>query len=642
MGTSSSNALYDSFDAALADARAHAQTWCRDLDADPEQKKHGANRASREVRSGRYVDVVPEALANPRARAASRACAETIGFRIEDESEPSESFVRYFSGDCEWALEEGGLRTWATPYALSIMGSRMTSNCPFGNGNGYGDGRAISVGEMVNPVTGQRHEMQLKGGGRTPFCRGADGRAVLRSSIREFLASEAVHALGVETTRALCLIESVNATTARRPWYSPSSDEEHAKRLPTVDDPRLREYSPEQQRRNRRNVKATKARSGRDDRGAVRDYNARVAEFHANRTHRSVLQTRDRTGSDGSSEGAAREDRQACRLREFPETIEEHGEDMAKVTRAMLEKSGVKIARMVAGWLRVGFCQGNFNADNCLVGGRTMDYGPFGFMDRYDPAFAKWTGSGDHFAFMAQPKAGLTNFAVLAISCAPLLRGGSDEAAEIIRGMESVFEDEVDDAFRAKLGFATSASSSVARDLFRGERGLEALMYEDQADWTLAWRQLAECAEVSDSANDDALLAPLLDNCFYGCKPMSTERRTKWSDFIRRWRDALEASGTSLSDAAGACEASIRNTSYANICSSTHTPKRRRATFPWFTNYKNSRKALTVVTATPQSLTQSITSRRPRNLSVPEASRSCLDPRKRVRCSHERTRAQDI
>jgi uncharacterized protein YdiU (UPF0061 family) len=61
------------------------------------------------------------------------------------------------------------MRTWATPYALSIMGQRMTSNCPFGNGNGYGDGRAISVGEMVNPVTGQRYELQLKGGGGRRF-----------------------------------------------------------------------------------------------------------------------------------------------------------------------------------------------------------------------------------------------------------------------------------------------------------------------------------------------------------------------------------------------------------------------------------------------------------------------------------------
>ena len=128
------------------------------------------------------------------------------------------------------------LRSWATPYALSIMGQPYTDNCPFGNGNGYGDGRAISIGEVVIPAavrggaadpaipaetegSGERRwEMQLKGGGTTPFCRGADGRAVLRSSIREFLASEAMHALGVPTTRALSLIVSEEEMSQRR-WF---------------------------------------------------------------------------------------------------------------------------------------------------------------------------------------------------------------------------------------------------------------------------------------------------------------------------------------------------------------------------------------------------------------------------------------
>ncbi|KAH8092341.1 hypothetical protein JL720_5310 [Aureococcus anophagefferens] len=73
------------------------------------------------------------------------------------------------------------------------------------------------------------------------------------------------------------------------------------------------------------------------------------------------------------------------------------------------------LALLAAGWLRVGFCQGNFNADNCLVGGRTMDYGPFGFMDKYDPSFAKWVGSGDHFAFAAQPALWRTSDAAKAL-----------------------------------------------------------------------------------------------------------------------------------------------------------------------------------------------------------------------------------
>merc|ERR1719507_2085748 len=126
----------------------------------------------------------------------------------------SKQFVEFFAGYQEHGA--GSLKSWCTPYALSIMGRPMYQNCPFNNGNGYGDGRAVSVGEVV--VDGLRWEMQLKGGGTTPFCRRADGRAVLRSSIREFLVSEAMHCMGVETTRALSLVAS-RTEAAQRPWY---------------------------------------------------------------------------------------------------------------------------------------------------------------------------------------------------------------------------------------------------------------------------------------------------------------------------------------------------------------------------------------------------------------------------------------
>ena len=95
---------------------------------------------------------------------------------------------------------------WATGYALSIYGTEYTQQCPFGTGNGYGDGRAISVFEGL--FNGERMEMQLKGGGPTPYCRGADGRAVLRSSVREFLAQEFMDALGIPTSRSLTLYVS--------------------------------------------------------------------------------------------------------------------------------------------------------------------------------------------------------------------------------------------------------------------------------------------------------------------------------------------------------------------------------------------------------------------------------------------------
>ena len=194
-------------------------SWLQHLNADPETDKYAPNKESRQVRSGHYVRLLPTPLPKPKYIIHSKAMATSLG--ISESDIQSEKFIRFFSGD---QAQIPGLESWATPYALSIMGTRHFNNCPFGNGNGYGDGRAQSVGEVV--VEGQRWELQLKGGGRTPFCRGADGRAVLRSSIREFIASEAMFALGISTTRALSLILS-EGETSRRPWYSGRNDAEN-------------------------------------------------------------------------------------------------------------------------------------------------------------------------------------------------------------------------------------------------------------------------------------------------------------------------------------------------------------------------------------------------------------------------------
>jgi hypothetical protein len=164
------------------------------------------NRTRRPVFNGHFVFVKPTGLRNPEKILVSEDVATNV-LGLTKEQIESDDFVQWISGNM--ILEE----TWATPYALSIMGTRYTSNCPYGTGNGYGDGRAISIAEFNG------HELQLKGAGKTPFHRGADGRAVLRSSIREFLASEAMHYLGVETTRALSLIVS-RSDTVQRPWYS--------------------------------------------------------------------------------------------------------------------------------------------------------------------------------------------------------------------------------------------------------------------------------------------------------------------------------------------------------------------------------------------------------------------------------------
>lgn len=188
------------------------------LQADPESSSDGDDHLPRQVRSGHYVPVTPKPLPAPEYVAHSASLFAELG--LSEDLAHDEDFRRLFSGDSRVA--RGAMRPygWATGYALSIYGTEYIQQCPFGTGNGYGDGRAISIFEGL--FQGQRWEMQLKGGGPTPYCRGADGRAVLRSSVREFLAQEFMHALGVPTTRSLSLYMSRDEGV-RRPWYSPQS-----------------------------------------------------------------------------------------------------------------------------------------------------------------------------------------------------------------------------------------------------------------------------------------------------------------------------------------------------------------------------------------------------------------------------------
>ena len=188
------------------------------LDCDPEGQADGADHAPRQVFSGHYVPVSPTPIENPEYVAHGKHLFRELGFA--DSLAQSGDFVRMFSGDLSSVPEPMRNVGWACGYALSIYGTEFYQQCPFQTGNGYGDGRAMSVLEAV--INGQRWEMQLKGGGRTPYCRGADGRAVLRSSVREFLAQEHMHALGVPTSRSLSLYVS-KTEKVRRPWYSEGS-----------------------------------------------------------------------------------------------------------------------------------------------------------------------------------------------------------------------------------------------------------------------------------------------------------------------------------------------------------------------------------------------------------------------------------
>lgn len=487
--------------------------------------------------------VKPTGLRAPERVLVSKDVAFNL-LRLTPEQVESEDFLKWVSGNL--VLEE----TWATPYALSIMGTRYTNNCPYGTGNGYGDGRAISIGELNG------YEMQLKGAGKTPFHRGADGRAVLRSSIREFLASEAMHHLGVKTTRALSLVRSQQDRT-QRPWYS----DDAVLQIPKMDDVRLSQYSEDQRKKIVQQLRTTQKADPNIMISESCAITCRVSSSFVRIGHldlfaRRVEQTR--SSDDDGYDTSTREWKEleaiiwhACKREYRQEAYDPFiaKKDLESAASKLLEHSAVRIAEMVANWVRVGFAQGNFNADNCLVGGITMDYGPFGWMEEYTPLFAKWTGSGQHFGFLNQPSAGFVNYQVLVESVIPVIAASSkadpDQLMEkFMTRAQQIFENEIDSVFRLKLGLPKDACAgdelwNKIKDLF----------VKSRTDWTLFWRQLTYVMkEFPDLGSEDyeGMMKVLEESedspsCpFY--ERLSPELRREWIAWLKDWRDVVKAS----------------------------------------------------------------------------------------------------
>ncbi|CAB9523195.1 UPF0061 protein YdiU [Seminavis robusta] len=518
-----------------------------------------SNRHKRRVLNGHYVLVEPTGLPQPKLVIVSKDVAQNL-LGLTPAQIESEDFVQFVSGNV--TLQE----SWATPYALSIMGERYTNNCPFGDGTGYGDGRAISIGEVssnntANNTSVQGYELQLKGAGKTPFHRGADGRAVLRSSVREFLACEAMHWLGVATTRALSLVVS-QTETVQRPWYSDSV----TLQIPNMDDPRLEQFPPAQRKAILRSMRNQKA----DPNVLVSEACAitcRVAPSFVRVGHIDLMARRAIKTKDAVT--TTKYDTTSIHWQEYQDLIwhacyrEFHKDayapffpqhDIVSAANVLLEKSMFKIATMVGNWVRVGFVQGNFNADNCLIGGYTMDYGPFGFVEEYSPVYAKWTGSGQHYGFLNQPIAGLANFNTLVVSVAPLLATLQEKDESVIveswmTRAKTVFQRTADETFRIKMGF--TKEQHTADNLWKE---LEPLLRGSRVDWTLFWRQLTYLMrDFPDLTSDDydgmfsLLEAREKGSNFYNFGPFyedfSWDLRKMWVDWIRLWREACASTG---------------------------------------------------------------------------------------------------
>ena len=454
------------------------------LSPDPEAKVTGEDHTPRQVFSGHYVPVTPTPIAEPEYVAHSSSFFEELGFA--DELARSDQFMRMFSGDLSQVPVPMHKAGWATGYALSIFGTEYQQQCPFGTGNGYGDGRAISVLEAV--INGQRWEMQLKGGGRTPYCRGADGRAVLRSSVREFLAQETMHALGVPTSRSLSLYVS-KSDTVHRPWYSEGS----------------RSHDPDMM------VAEPVAITTRVAPSFLRVGQLELFGRRARRQeHPQALQQLEQIVLHAID-------------REYADVIDPGLSTDIKVVQ-LAQAFRDRLIALVAHWIRVGYCQGNFNSDNCAVGGFTLDYGPFGFCELFDPYLQPWTGGGQHFAFWNQPAAAQRNFEMFCVALRPLLESHPAQMQQIenlLAGFADAIQTELETMWAAKLGL-----DRFDPDLFGT---LTKLMLETSVDYTIFYRELSSLPEDIEP----------LKRSFYG--GLSDSLESRWREWLDNWKEMLDA-----------------------------------------------------------------------------------------------------
>ncbi|SIS73121.1 protein adenylyltransferase SelO [Neptunomonas antarctica] len=468
------------------------------LNCDPDAKANGADHAPRQVFTGHYVPVNPTPIKDPEYVAHSKDFFRELG--LADSIAQSDDFVRMFSGDISQAPAPMRKVGWACGYALSIYGTEYTHQCPFQTGNGYGDGRAVSVLEAV--IKDRRWEMQLKGGGRTPYCRGADGRAVLRSSIREFLAQEHMHALGVPTSRALSLYVS-KTEKVKRPWYSEGSRSKDPDRLISEAVAISTRVAPSFIRVGQLELFARRVRKQEHPK-AMQELEMIVLHL-IDREYGDVIDTRLTTA-----------EKVVLLAREFRS----------------------RLTSLVANWIRVGYCQGNFNGDNCAAGGFTLDYGPFGFCEVFDPQYQPWTGGGHHFSFLNQPVAAERNFHMFWAALRPLLASHPDsleQLDEIRSGFADVMQTKMEAMWAAKLGLDTFHPALFSE--------LETLMVEMPVDYTIFFRELS-------SLPDD--IGPLQKSFYqassYAADPEEMNKR--WSQWLAKWTSLIDSPSTTGANAA--------------------------------------------------------------------------------------------
>jgi uncharacterized protein YdiU (UPF0061 family) len=329
-----------------------------------------------------WAAVAPRGLGEPRLVSSNPACAALIG--LDPAQLQTSEFLALASGN---AVPPG----WR-PVAQKYTGHQFGVYNP-----DLGDGRGLLLAEVRCP-DGHRRDLHLKGAGQTPFSRGSDGRAVLRSSIREYLCSEAMHGLGIPTTRALCVVHGSDVVWREQPETC-----------------------------------ATVIR--------VAETHVRFGHFeylHYSKQHDALRALADFVINEHFPEHTGKEDRHALLLRDVI----------------------ARTARMIAQWQAAGFNHGVMNTDNMSILGVTFDYGPFAFFDEYDATYiCNHSDHGGRYAFHRQPQVGLWNLNALAHAFSTLVP--REQLVELLQGYEGILVATFTDEMRARLGLAVAAAGDA-------------------------------------------------------------------------------------------------------------------------------------------------------------------------------------
>jgi len=372
------------------------------------------NTYSREL-TGCYVPYEPRAVAKPTLLRFNRSLAEELGLNVAGLDDVA--LARLFSG--------GEMPAGAAPLAQAYAGHQYGGFVPQ-----LGDGRAMLLGEVLDRH-GRRRDIAFKGSGPTAFSRGGDGKAAVGPVLREYLLGEAMHALGIPTTRALA------AVATGEPVYRDRA-------LPGAVLTR---------------IAASHVRVG-------------TFQFFAMRGDREKLRRlADYVIARHEPQLAGRDDR------------------YLELLRAVVAKQ----AKLIAQWMLVGFVHGVMNTDNMAVSGETIDYGPCAFMEAYDPATVfSSIDHGGRYAYGRQPRIAVWNLSRLAECLLPLIDEEQPEravpaATAAIEEFEPIYLAAWNAGLRAKLGFTTAEDDDLAL-----ANDWLALLEANEVDFTLAWRRLAD------------------------------------------------------------------------------------------------------------------------------------------------------